>query len=312
MASTTTVSNRINWIVPQAYLQLIRPANIITAWADILAGYGVGLSTAGIALLPATELKLSALFWLLLSTTGLYGGGVTFNDVFDASLDAVERPERPIPNGQVSSFAAACLGAALLTIGIGAATQVSLISGVLAGAIALFALTYDKFSKHHTVIGPLNMGFCRGLNLLLGVSVATGQIQTLWILAIIPLGYIGAITAISQGEVNGSHRSTALAALLLLSLTIGALFALSYLPEVHIWNLLPFILLLGGKVFPPFVQAANTLSAHNSREAVKAGVLALIVLDASIVAGFAGWQYGLAVLGLLPLSKGVSRLLPVT
>ncbi len=311
MTAATTALTRLNWGTLQAYLQLMRPANIITAWADVLAGYGAGLSTAGIVLFSAGS-EPSALLWLLLATTGLYGGGVTFNDVFDAPLDAVERPERPIPSGRASRLGAACLGTLLLAIGIAAAAQVSLVSGALAGAIALLALIYDKFSKHHTVIGPFNMGLCRGFNLLLGVSAVSGLVQTLWPLALIPLVYIGAITAISQGEVNGSKRSTAVAALLLLGLTVGALFSLGYLSAVKVWQWLPFTLLFVALVAPPFVRAVNTLTAENSRNAVRAGILALIVLDASVAAGFAGWLYGLAILSLLPLSKGISRLFAMT
>jgi 4-hydroxybenzoate polyprenyltransferase len=335
--TATTALKRISWPTLQAYLQLMRPANIITAWADILAGYGAGIGTAGMVLLLGAGLELQgSLLWLLIATTGLYGGGVTFNDVFDASLDATERTERPIPSGRASLLGAACLGIILLAIGVGAAAQVSLLSGELACAIALLALTYNKFSKHHTVIGPVNMGLCRGLNLLLGVSAVAGQVETLWVLAIIPLGYIGAITAISQGEVHGSDRATALSALLLLSLTIGTLFALSCLPmnylpniqaaniqaasiqtantqtAVQIWHLLPFAGLLSALVFPSFLRAAHTLTAQASQDAVKAGILALIVLDAAIAAGFSEWPYGLAVLGLLPLSKGVSRLFAMT
>lgn len=61
------------------YLQLMRPPNLITAAADILAGYAV----AG---LPDPR----ALPWLLAAAVGLYGGGVVFNDFFDAELDGVE------------------------------------------------------------------------------------------------------------------------------------------------------------------------------------------------------------------------------
>lgn len=64
--------------------RLARPPNIITAYADIFAGYAAS-SGANPAALP----------FLLLATTGLYGGGVVFNDVFDAQLDATERPSGP-------------------------------------------------------------------------------------------------------------------------------------------------------------------------------------------------------------------------
>ena len=74
----------------RGYLELVRPANVATALADVLAGYAVaGLGNPGLG-------------WLLLSTACLYAGGVVLNDVFDRDLDRIERPERPIPSGRVS------------------------------------------------------------------------------------------------------------------------------------------------------------------------------------------------------------------
>ncbi|NJL81449.1 MAG: UbiA-like protein EboC, partial [Richelia sp. SM2_1_7] len=183
-----------------AYLQLTRPANIITAWADVLAGIAV----AGFAVL----VNPVPVIWLLLATTGLYGGGVVFNDIFDAGLDAKERPERPIPSGRVSLWGATILGSVLLTSGVAAAAQVSLLSMAIAIGVAAGALLYDGYGKHHQFFGPLNMGICRGGNLLLGVSILPSMVGESWYLALIPITYIAAITAISQGEVHGGKRST--------------------------------------------------------------------------------------------------------
>src|SRR5262245_22373350 len=113
------------------YLQLMRPANIVTAMADILAGFAA-----------AGRLTLAPLPWLLLATIGLYGGGVVMNDVFDRDLDAVERPERPLPSGRATLRGAAVLGVALLLVGIAAASVVSRTSSLLALAIAALALLY--------------------------------------------------------------------------------------------------------------------------------------------------------------------------
>jgi len=48
------------------------------------------------------------------------------------------------------------------------------------------------------------------------------------------------------------------------------------------------------------------------RSAVKAGVMALILLDATVAAGFAGWWYGLLVLALFPLSRWLAGRFAVT
>jgi 4-hydroxybenzoate polyprenyltransferase len=149
----------------RAYLQLMRPANIITAMADIMAGFaGSGMVIQSLTEGTDTSLTVRSLLLLLISTIGLYGGGVVFNDVFDAKLDALERPERPIPSGRASLQGAILLGIVLLLLGVLAAFLVSAISGIIATGIAALALLYDKYGKHHPFLGPINMGACRGGN----------------------------------------------------------------------------------------------------------------------------------------------------
>ena len=299
----TTVKSQSIW----AYLQLMRPANIVTAWADILLGY----AAAG-AVTMDENLNFTVLGWLILATTGLYAGGVVFNDVCDAGLDAVERPERPLPSGRASLSGAILLGTGLLLMGIVAAAMVSGLSAILATIVAITALLYDKWGKHQTVLGPLNMGACRGGNLLLGVSAVPEAVGDRWYLALIPIIYIAAITAISQGEVYGGRKTTGIVAIALIGLVIGDIVGLGLLPEYTLLVTLPFLTLFAALVLPPFVKAAITPSPELIQTAVKAGVLSLIVLDATIAAGFANWIYGLLLLALLPLSRFLARLFSVT
>ncbi|WP_257235940.1 hypothetical protein [Nostoc sp. 'Peltigera malacea cyanobiont' DB3992] len=68
----------------RGYLELMRPANIVTAWADILLGFAASGSGIIFVQLMNGEASFSILIplaWLLLATTGLYGGGIVFNDV---------------------------------------------------------------------------------------------------------------------------------------------------------------------------------------------------------------------------------------
>jgi 4-hydroxybenzoate polyprenyltransferase len=284
-----------------AYLQLMRPANIVTAWADILTGFAASGATLG-----------SPLAWLLLATTGLYGGGVVFNDVFDAHLDAVERPERPIPTGKASLLGATILGTVLLTTGVVAAAQVSLLSAAIAAFVAIGAIVYDAWNKHNAIASPLNMGLCRGGNLLLGVSATSVMVGELWFLALIPIFYIAAVTAISRGEVHGGKSSTGKLALLLLAIALCGVLGLGFLPNYSIFAALPFLGLLTWQVFPAFIAATRDPSADIIRKAVKTGVLSLIILDTSMAAGFAGWVYGLLVLALLFVSMSLAKIFAVT
>jgi 4-hydroxybenzoate polyprenyltransferase len=293
----------------------MRPANIITAWADILVGYAAAGGMSTVISVSSGGLGLDALTplgWLLLSTSGLYGGGVVFNDVFDAELDRVERPERPLPSGRASQTGAILLGLGLLAVGVLAAAQVSLVSAGLATAVALAALIYDSLGKHQGWWGPLNMGLCRGGNLLLGVSAVPAMLSERWFLAIIPILYIAAVTAVSQGEVSGGKRQTGILAIALVLLVLAGVLGAGLWMDYSGLMALPFAALFAGLVLPAFIKATGDPSPATIQRAVKSGVLSLIVLDAAIAAGFAHWPYGLTVLALLPLSRGLARLFAVT
>lgn len=296
------------------YLRLMRPANIITAIADIMMGFA---ASGAILSRPFWEGGLHAetlqpLGWLVLSTIGLYGGGVVFNDVFDAELDRVERPERPIPSGKASVTGAATLGAVLLLGGVLAAWQVSLVSAVIALAVAFLALLYDYQGKHNTLLGPVNMGACRGGNLLLGISAVPAAVEQLWFIALIPIVYIAAITMVSRGEVHGGNTAALKGAVLMYGFVFAGILSLSLLPHFNLWYSLPFLLLFAYLIFPPLFKAMPAREPKLIIKAVKAGILALIVMNASMAAGFAGWQYGLLVVLLLPVSIYVAKKFAVT
>ncbi len=312
IATQDTTKNNANRVM--AYLQMMRPANIVTAWADILAGY----AAAGLVIETLDATALYPLFWLLLATTGLYGGGVVFNDVCDAKLDAQERPERPIPSGRSSLQEGIILGIVLLTIGITAAAQVSLLSAGIATAIALAALLYDSVGKHHTLIAPLNMGLCRGGNLLLGVSAMPAILQDRLFLAAIPVLYITAITLVSRGEVHGGSRTAGIISLGLLTLVCGGLVGVSLvtshgeISSYQVPSMLPFGVFWGMLVIPAFVQATREPSPELIRIAVRSGVISLIALNSAIAVGFSHWIYGLVILSLLPLSRLLAKQFAVT
>ena len=288
------------------YLQLMRPANLVTAIADILAG----LSLAKF-IFSTDTLSIQTIILLCIATVGLYGGGVVFNDVFDADLDAIERPERAIPSGKVPVRNAIILGVLLLVTGILCASMISFQSMVIAYFIAVLALIYDKFGKHHAFLGPINMGLCRGGNLLLGMSVIMSSLQELWWIGIIPVLYIAAITMISRGEVHGGNQSILyFAGFLYIIVSISQLI-MSY-QFGNLFITLPFVFLHIFLIFKPLIVAIQTPIGPNIGKAVKAGVLALIVMDAAWVSTSGNYPLAIGVLLLLPLSIRIAKMFAVT
>lgn len=286
----------------------MRPANIVTSVADVLAGIAISgfLVSAGLV-----EVSVNPILLLCISTIGLYGGGVVFNDVFDAALDRVERPERPIPKGIVTLGEATSLGIGLLLIGIIAATLVSLLSGMFALGITISALVYNKWSKHHFIAGPLNMGLCRGLNLLLGISILPAALSITWFLAFVPIIYIAAITMISRGEVHGGSRKVLYFAGFLYGFVIVAILLLSIMQGTVGWTL-AFILFFGWMIFSKLIKAVQNSLPQNIGKAVKAGVIALILMNAAWASAFGALYLAFFIVLLLPLSLWLAKKFAVT
>ena len=291
----------------KAYLQLMRPANIVTAVSDILAGVAIAL----LFVQGSATINWPALIALVVSTVGLYGGGVVFNDVFDAGLDARERPERPLPSGRASMRGAVGLGSALFLVGIAAAWRVGLAAVLLAAAIVLMCLIYDRWAKHNPVTGPLAMGLCRGLNLLLGISYSFIALEQVWFLAAVPVIYIAAVTTISRGEVHGGQRMPLLFSAVLYAIVVGCIAAFGLYHHsgiVGVGMLLPFVCF----VFPPLVNAMRTLEPGDIRKSVKHGVIGLIFLNTAWAAAAGMWGLAFAALLLFPLSIWMAKLFAVT
>lgn len=302
-------------------LRLARPANIVTAFSDIAAGVAIALyalEKGGLSFSdkPYREEWLLPVLLLLLATLGLYGGGVVMNDVFDVELDKIERPERPIPSGLVSKKAGAAWGVFLLLIGVVAAglvhrPQFFSFSFFIALAIAVAALLYDAWGKHQSLFGPVNMGLCRGLNLLLGMSLVPEAVSRYAYLALVPIVFIAAITMISRGEVHGGKSRTLLFAGGLYAAVIIAISAHAIANGHGLWAN-GFLVLFAGMNFFPLLKARSNPSGPNIGKAVKAGVLSLILMNAAWVAAFGLPLVALGMLALLPLSILLAKAFAVT
>jgi hypothetical protein len=289
------------------YLRLMRPANIVTSVADVLAGIAI---SGYFYHLTFTAGCFYPIALLCLSTIGLYGGGIVFNDVFDADLDRVERPERAIPSGLVGLREATLLGAFLLLWGIGFAFSYSNHAGAIAIGIAFFALLYNKVSKHYAFVGPLNMGLCRGLNLLLGISIVFSAINQFYYLAVVPIIYIFSITMISQGEVHGGNKRNLYIGGVLYAIVIAAIlyFSISQGQSEAILFLLPFIWM----IYRPLLNAIKDPIGPNIGKAVKAGVISLTLMDAAWAAAFGAMWVAIFIACLLPISMRFAKWFAVT
>ena len=171
-------------------LRLGRVANLPTVWTNTLAG--AVLAGAG-ALGPRFAVALVA-FSLF------YTGGMFLNDAFDARIDARERPERPIPAGQVAAREVFAWGFGLMATGIVLLGSISLQAGI-AGLTLAAAITFYDWNHKQNPLSPVVMGFCR---VLIYVGAALCYTQTfperLWIGAILMLCYLIGLTYVAKQE----------------------------------------------------------------------------------------------------------------
>lgn len=206
-------------LMPQAatlltWLKLMRLPTVFTALSNVLCGFYISQNNRH---LP-TIIVQPELWLLVIASAGLYLGGMVLNDVFDAELDARERPERPIPSGQIRKRSAAVLGGLLLVIGVcsawaaAAVSETSMNAVIVAIVLAATVVLYDSVLKN-TVAAPLGMGVCRSLNILLGASCGAAGANllsptnfTIWVA--IALGvYVFGVTWFAQNEAGTSSRA---------------------------------------------------------------------------------------------------------
>lgn len=158
-----------------AWLKLLRLPTVFTSVSNVLCGYLITADTRSLSAIVS-----EADLWLLvLCSSCLYLSGMVLNDAFDAELDSVERPERPIPSRAVGKPGAFALGFVLLAVGIVAAIPIAgNLSLLIAIGIACTIILYDSLLKN-TRAAAFGMATCRFLNLLLGCSAAVASNQLL-------------------------------------------------------------------------------------------------------------------------------------
>jgi len=281
------------------YAQLVRLPNVFTALADIT----LGALAAGA--LPERWLAFGL---LLLTSACLYCAGMVWNDFFDVAQDTRERPHRPIPSGKVTRAAAAMLGTLLFLVGINAAVLAGLtypafhaLPLVLALLLVPAILLYDAWLKH-TPTGPLAMGACRFLNVLLGLSIAEPWVGGWGVhLAFVVGLYIVGVTWFARTEAKRSKQSAlASAACVMLAALLLALPLPAYFPPDTSSALFPYLLvLLGFAVGLPVTRAIAEPTPPLVQAAVKRAIMGLVLLDAVLATAIAG-PVGLLILLLLP------------
>ncbi|MER1995930.1 MAG: SCO3242 family prenyltransferase [Arthrobacter sp.] len=252
------------------YLELVRAPAVLTVLGDSVAGAAAaGRTMAGRrALMP-------------LASACLYAGGMALNDYADRQLDAVERPERPIPSGRITARNALTAAAVLTAAGLGVCAAAGGRRAVAVGVpLAASIWAYDLAAKNHAVPGALAMGTCRALDVLMGAGA--DRVRPAIGSAVIMGGHTVAVTLLSRGEVNGTDTATASGVAVTTGVIAASVAAGSAGPPARALAVLGAAAAYALRCGPAQIRAARNPAAGNALNATKAGIRAMVPLQAAL------------------------------
>ncbi len=143
------------------YFSITRPLNSIIS--GLAAGIGFLVATGTIT--PACLVLIPVVFCIT-------AGGNVINDYFDAEIDAVNRPDRPIPSGAVQKRSAQLFALALFLVGILPALFTGPLCLALVIVNSLLLVVYAARLKSMPFIGNLTVSYLAGSIFLFGGAFA--------------------------------------------------------------------------------------------------------------------------------------------
>jgi len=276
-------------------LRLGRVSNLPTVTSNVLAA--VALSGGAP---PALRVAV-----ICVAMSLMYVAGMFLNDAFDREIDARERPERPIPSGEVRAAAVFDAGFALLLAGIAITAVAALGSGagwrpiLCATALGALIIFYDAYHKENP-LSPVVMGLCRVGVYATAAFAATRDVDPALAWGLVALlGYLIGLTYIARQE-NLAR--------------IGNLWPIAVM-AVPFWIAFPHNLLAGALyagLFGTTRYALVLLGRRRIRDAVSLLIAGISLLDATLAANRGCWALAAVALAAFGLTRLLQRVVPGT
>lgn len=146
------------------YLEILRPGNAIMA---VIAIFLMAVISGKFTL----EVLMAAVVVFIVT-----GAGNSINDYFDHKIDAINKPQRPIPSGRISLKTALIYSISLFVVGIILAFLINFLLGMIAFLSSFLMIFYARDLKTKCFIGNLSISFLTGLCFVFG-GIAVGQIM---------------------------------------------------------------------------------------------------------------------------------------
>lgn len=136
-----------------AYLEMVRPHNVVAAILCVVLGLLAGSKAVGWAPGPVDVVLASAVVALVSA------GGYVINDYFDFKVDSVNKPYRPIPSGRVGLREALYLSLALGAVGVALSAWFGHLSLIFVLLNSLLVYGYSARIKEWGLVGNVVVSF---------------------------------------------------------------------------------------------------------------------------------------------------------
>ncbi|HIC98900.1 MAG TPA: MFS transporter [Pyrodictiaceae archaeon] len=157
-----------------AYVELVRAHNLVVVLFTTYVGYAIVYRTL------YASLGLDHWFPLIAAVVVLVAaGGYAINDYFDRDIDAINKPERPIPSGRISPHEALFLSIVVGVAGLGIALLIGPLAFVYALVNAVLVYTYSWRLKRTGFIGNIVIAFNSASSIIFG-GLAYAELVKAW------------------------------------------------------------------------------------------------------------------------------------
>lgn len=190
---------------------MIRPLNCFMAGIAVAIGCLVGAGSE--ITLHGAQVVLAFVICFVVTA-----GGNAINDFYDAKIDAVNKPHRPIPSGRISPRSAFAFAIGLFVIGIALSYFINPICFFIAAANSLLLIGYAYKLKRTALWSNTSIGYLTGSTFLFG-GAAVNEIAVTFVLFLLAmLATIGREIVKDVEDVKGDKKE----GLITLPISVGA------------------------------------------------------------------------------------------
>ncbi|MCC6423362.1 MAG: hypothetical protein IT447_07765 [Phycisphaerales bacterium] len=300
-------------------LQLTRMALVFTAIADSGCGLLLRVRAGG----KTGEQVLPSLDWrqvlcIAAISVGLYGFGMSLNDIIDHRRDRQLASHRPLPSGRVGMVGAHVVSILLVMLALSAAVYYMLLAPrgwmsliLVIGAVLLICF-YDFAGKYLVAPGLLTLGLIRFCH----AAIPAPTTPLIWH-PLLLLNHIVILSAVAyrweqkRPALTGRHWLLVLGGLGLIDLAVIALatwqrwrggltFDQALWITPGLW--MPILAAGGFVLLATWIRLRGGSGRSAGQQVMLYGLLWLIIYDASFALGYIGWKAAAFILLLAPVA----------